>query len=146
MKGENNMIYKQIEADIKKAMIGGNDPVRDALRFLKSKIQQVSKDSQMDIDNNMTITTIKKLVKQNQDSLSYNPTDAEKIQEEINIWESYLPQQIVVTDELIDDIIKESGVSSIKEMGKVMGLIKKKYGVNIDMGLASSKVKEKLNG
>lgn len=139
------MIYDKINNDIKKAMIGGNNSVRDALRYLKSKIQQASIDTRKEVTDEVTISIIKKLVKQNQDSLSYNPSDAEKIEGEITIWESYLPQQAEVTDELISEIVKEVGATSIKEMGKVMGAIKAKYGVNIDMGKASSKVKGVLS-
>lgn len=139
------MIYDNINSDIKKAMIGGDNSIRDALRYLKSKIQQNSIDSMKEVNDEMTISTIKKLVKQNQDSLSYNPNDAQKIRDEINTWEKYLPQQVDVTDELISDIVNEANASSIKDMGKVMGLIRQKYGVNIDMGKASSKVKEKLS-
>lgn len=139
------MIYDKINSDIKKAMIGGNNSVRDALRYLKSKIQQTSIDTRKEVTDEVTISLIKKLVKQNHDSLSYNPSDAEKIEGEIKIWEDYLPQQAEVTDDLISEIVKEVGATSIREMGKVMGAIKAKYGVNIDMGKASSKVKEVLS-
>lgn len=139
------MIYDKINSDIKKAMIGGNNSVRDALRYLKSKIQQSSIDTRKEVTDEVTISIIKNLMKQNKDSLSYNPSDAKKIEGEIKIWEDYLPQQVEVTDDLISEIVKEVGATSIKEMGKVMGAIKAKYGVNIDMGKASSKVKEVLS-
>jgi uncharacterized protein YqeY len=68
--------------------------------------------------------------------------------EEIAIIQSFLPQQMseAEVDAAIAEAITEAGAASIKDMGKVVGLLKGKYAGRMDFGKASAVVKAKLNG
>jgi uncharacterized protein YqeY len=77
-----------------------------------------------------------------------NRNDLEKKEnDEIEIIEQYMPSQIddQEVNKLIDQVINETDSSSIKDMGKVMSVLKEKYSGQMDFGKASSIVKEKLN-
>ena len=133
------MIKEKINDDIKTAMRNKDNHRRDALRFLKSKIQQVEVDSRKEADDEVASQVIKKLIKQNKDSLTYDPSDKEKILYEISAWGGYLPLQLS-SDELeveIKKIIEEKQVSSIKGMGIIMSALKESFGASVDMGVAS---------
>ena len=75
------------------------------------------------------------------------PTLKKKENDEIEIIEQYMPSQINddEIDKLINEIIDETGSSNIKDMGKVMTILKEKYSGQMDFGKASLIVKEKLN-
>ena len=70
-----------------------------------------------------------------------------KESDEIEIIEQYMPSQIddEEVDELINQVINETGSSNIRDMGKVMSVLKEKYSGQMDFARASSIVKEKLN-
>ena len=77
-----------------------------------------------------------------------NRNDLEKKEnDEIEIIEQYMPSQIddEEVDELINQVINETGSSNIRDMGKVMSVLKEKYSGQMDFARASSIVKEKLN-
>lgn len=140
------MIAEKVNSDIKKAMIAKEVEKRDALRFLKSKIQQIEIDSRKEATDDDVVKVIKKLIKQNRDSLSFNPSNKDKIIQEISIWEGYLPSQIG-TDELriiIENIVSTYKLFSIKDIGKVMGLVKNELGSKVDMSSASALAKDIL--
>ena len=65
----------------------------------------------------------------------------------MDVIQNYLPEEISEEDviKIIKETIASSGASSIKEMGKVIGLIKKSHGDNVDMSLVSKHVKSLLN-
>lgn len=141
-------IRNQIAEDIKKAMKGDDTSKRDALRFLMSKLQQVEVDTRKDISDDIAVDVIKKQIKQNRDSLQYLEGDSnlyqkDKVTYEITTWESYLPKQL--TEEEATAAIKEMadkiGAADIKQMGKLMGEVKKELGAKIDMSMASKIVK-----
>jgi uncharacterized protein YqeY len=145
------MIYEIIEKDIIAAMKNNGTNLRDALRFLKSKIQTESIDSRKEIDDDLCISCIKKLIKQNEETLKFiengkNLYLQDKCEIEIEIWRLYLPKMLdeKETVEAVESLIKELNITSIKQMGQVMGELKKKYGQTIDMGIVSKIVKEKL--
>jgi uncharacterized protein YqeY len=145
------MIYEIIEKDIIAAMKTNGTNLRDALRFLKSKIQTESIDSRKEIDDDLCISCIKKLIKQNEETLKFIPNGEnlylqDKCEIEIEIWRLYLPKMLdeKETVEAVESLIKELNITSIKQMGQVMGELKKKYGQTIDMGIVSKIVKEKL--
>ena len=95
---------------------------------------------------------LKKMIKQRSESIEIykknNRSDLLKIeQEELNILSGYLPQQLSETDtkKICEEIIKNSGASSLKDMGKVMGELKKSHADIIDFSKAGQIVKDLLN-
>lgn len=140
------MITEAINQDIKIAMKSGNIRERDALRYLKSKIQQTEKDSKKLVTEEMRIKIVKTLIKQNNDTLKYNPTNKATIEREIKIWEKYLPNTLNNKElkEAILLISKGHNITNKKEFGKLMGLIKNQLGESANMKEASIIVKSIL--
>lgn len=99
------------------------------------------------------LALLQKLVKSRQESAEIyekaGRTDlSTKEREEIAIIQSFLPQPLTPaeTDAAISAAIADAGATSIKEMGKVIGLLKSKYAGRMDFGAASAAVKAKLAG
>lgn len=99
------------------------------------------------------LSMMQSMVKQRQESSkTYRDNDrselAEREEEEILVIQRFLPQQMSEEDasKAIADIIAETGADNIKDMGKVMGVLKTKYAGQLDMAKAGGMVKAKLAG
>jgi len=99
------------------------------------------------------LSLLQSMVKQRQESSKmYRENDraelADREEAEITVIERFLPAQMSEDDTAaaIDAIIAETGASSIKDMGKVMGVLKEKYAGQLDMAKAGGAVKAKLAG
>ena len=95
---------------------------------------------------------LKKMVKQRAESIDIykknNRTDLLEVeQNEYDILTSFLPKQLneEETKKICEDVISKIGANSLKDMGKVMGELKKKYADEIDFSKAGSLIKELLN-
>lgn len=98
------------------------------------------------------MSLLQSMIKQRLDSCkTYNEGGREDLakreQEEIDVIKSFLPAQLDETEleKALSDIIDQTGAADIKDMGKVMGELKKQYAGQVDMGKASSIVKKKLS-
>ncbi len=103
------------------------------------------------IDDTEILSLLQSMVKQRQESSKmYKENDrtelAEREEAEISVIERFLPAQMSEADTAaaIDEIIADTGASSIKDMGKVMGVLKEKYAGQMDMAKAGGLVKGKL--
>ena len=141
-----------IVRDIKELMKSGEKRKVEIVRFILSHLKNEEKEKKRDLELSETIQILKKLLKRNQESFDqFNKAGrvdlASKEKEEMKVIQNYLPEEI--SEEEVIKIVKEtiasSGASSIKEMGKVIGLIKKSHGNNVDMSLVSKHVKSLLN-
>ena len=141
-----------IERDIKELMKSGEKRKVEIVRFILSHLINEEKEKKRDLETSETIQILKRLLKRNQESFDqFNKAGrddlASKEKEEMKVIQNYLPEEI--SEEEVIKIVKEtiasSGASSIKEMGKVIGLIKKSHGNNVDMSLVSKHVKSLLN-
>ena len=137
-----------IERDIKNLMKSGDKRKVEIIRFILSHLQNEEKEKKRDLEKSETIQILKKLLKRNQESFDqYNQAGrddlASKEKEEIDIIQGYLPEEMSEEDviKIIKETISSNGASSIKEMGKIIGLIKKNHGDNVDMSLVSKHVK-----
>lgn len=142
-----------INEDIKSAMLAKEPQKLEALRAIKAVIllEKTREGGTGEISADMEIKLLQKLVKQRRESAEIygnaNRTDlAEKELYEASVIENYLPQQLSMEDvrEKIKKIIAESGASSIKEMGKVMGLATKELAGKADNKLIAGIIKELL--
>ena len=95
---------------------------------------------------------LKKMIKQRSESIEIYKTNNRKDlldveQKEYEILSSFLPKQLgdEETKMICEELVKSTGASSVKEMGKVMGELKKKYSDNLDFAKAGSILKELLN-
>ncbi len=122
------------------------------LRFALSFINKEEKDKKTELEDSEVIKVIKSLIKRNKDSYDQfssanRPELAEKEKKEIDLLQTYLPEVIneKQTQEIVENTIDQLGITSIKEMGKVMGAIKKNHGDNIDLSLVSQIIKKCLS-
>ena len=130
-------LLEQINADLKKAMLERDEVTRDTLRMVKSEL--------LTLDNPDELAVLSRAVKSRRDSIkSYleggRQDLADKEQAEIEVIERYLPKQLSEDEarEAISAIIEELGLSSKKELGKVMKEVKTRYPGQIDGRMASS--------
>ena len=155
------MLLDSIKKDLKIAMKAKETLKISTLRMITSSIKNIeinnrtsSKDesSNESLSDNEIIQLLTKMIKQRKESAEiYKESDRSDLEkkenDEIEIIEQYMPSQINddEIDKLINEIIDETGSSSIKDMGKVMTILKEKYSGQMDFGKASLIVKEKLN-
>ena len=143
---------EKIQKDLVQLMKSGEKNKVEKMRFILSFITQEEKDKNKELTNSEIIQILKKALKRNQESFEqFTKAGREdlalKESEEIAIIQNYLPKDMSEEDvvKIIKETITSSGASSIKEMGKVIGLIKKNHGDNVDMAVVSKHVKDLLN-
>jgi hypothetical protein len=122
-----------------------------AIRLLLSGIKQREVDERKDLTDADVLSVVEKMIKQRRESIAQyekaarnDLADAEKF--ELGVLSGYLPQQMGDA-EIADEVAKavaESGASGIKDMGKVIALLKPRLAGKADMGKVSSLVKSKL--
>lgn len=142
-----------IMTDLKTAMKAKDQAALRSIRAIKAAILLVKTDgSGKELDEAGEIKMIQKLVKQRQDSLDiYEKQGREDLavteREEIEILQRYLPKQL--SDEelskFIEALVGEVGASSMKDMGKVMGLANQRLSGKADGKTIAAKVKELLS-
>ncbi len=146
-------LLEKINNDIKLAMKARHTEKLSALRAVKSELllEQTSSGAAETISEEKGIKIIQKLIKQRKDSAEIykteNRTDLyEKEISEIEFLEAYLPEQM--SDEELTAIIKsaidETGAGSMKDMGKVMGIVNKKVAGKAEGKIIAQKVKSLL--
>lgn len=130
----------------------GNKEDSSILRFALSFINKEEKDKRIELNDSEVIKVIKTLIKRNKDSFDQftsanRPELADKEKKEMDLLQTYLPEVIdeKQTEEIVKNIINELGINSIKEMGKIMGVIKKNHGDSIDLSLVSQIIKKCLS-
>ena len=128
--------------------------ITSSIKNIEINNRTSSKDesSNESLSDNEIIQLLTKMIKQRKESAEiYKESDRSDLEkkenDEIEIIEQYMPSQINddEIDKLINEIIDETGSSSIKDMGRVMTILKEKYSGQMDFGKASLIVKEKLN-
>ena len=146
-------IQNLISEDIKKAMLAREVDKLAALRSVKSAILlEASKDGSSEISDDIALKIIIRLVKQRKDSAQIykeqNRPDLESDElKQLKYLEFYLPEQLS-NDEIetiVNKIIVDNNASSMKDMGRVMGLASKVLGGKADGKLIAQIVKEKLS-
>lgn len=142
-----------ITADMKSAMKAKEKVRLGSIRLLLAAIQRKEVDERITLDDTQTLAAVEKIIKQSRDALSQfqdaGRTDlADKELADIAVWEKYLPEQLSSedVDAMVADALKETGAASIKDMGKVMAVLKPKLQGRADMGQVSTKIKAALSG
>ena len=146
-------LKERITDDMKAAMRSGEKDRLSVIRMITSAIKQREVDERIMLDDNQVLSVLEKMIKQRKESLvqfqAGNRQDlVEKEAAEITLLQGYLPSQLsgAELDALIDDAISASGAASIKDMGKVMAVIKSKAQGRADMAAVGAKIKAKLGG
>jgi uncharacterized protein YqeY len=143
----------RINDDLKQAMRDKNESRVATLRLLTAAIKQREVDERVTLDDARIIGVAEKLIKQSRESIEQytkgNRSDlVAKEQADIAVWQAYMPAQLtdVEIDAAIAEAISATAAASIKDMGKVMGLLKSKLAGRADMGKVGARIKAKLGG
>ena len=144
-------LKSQIQDDMKTSMKAGDKDRLKVVRLMLAAIKQIEVDERIELDDAAVLNVIGKMVKQRRDSISQfqdgGREDLANIElAEIAILEKYLPEQLSDSelDALISKAIKDSGAASVRDMGKVMGLVKAGAQGRADMGKVGAMVKARL--
>ena len=141
----------QINQDMKAAMRSKDEARLSAIRMLWAAIQRREVDERITLDDTQVLSVVEKTVRQSRDAveqfLKGKRADlADKENRDIAFWEVYLPAQ--ASDEEVAKLVREAiattGAVSIKDMGKVVGVLKPKLQGRADMGKVSALVKAQL--
>ncbi len=134
-------------------MRSGDKERLGVIRMITAAIKQREVDERIVLDDTQVVSVLEKMVKQRKESVvqfeAGNRADlVAKESAEIAVLASYLPTPLNDSelDALINEAIATTGASSIKDMGKVMGIIKGKAQGRADMGAVGAKIKAKLGG
>jgi uncharacterized protein YqeY len=142
---------QRIQNDMKVAMRARDSERLGAIRLLLAAIKQREIDEQISLQDPQILAVIEKMIKQRRDAYTQfqagNRQDlAEKEAFEIEVLQKYLPEPLSETeiDAIIAKAIKATNATSMRDMGKVMTVIKQQIQGRADMDKASAKVKAKL--
>ena len=142
----------RINDDVKTAMRSKDKPRLGTLRLLTAAIKQIEVDQRIELDDEQIVAVLEKMLKQRKDSIEQfekaGRTELAEIEiKETAILKEFMPEQMsgADVDALIDEAIAASGAEAMKDMGKVMGMIKPKLAGKADMGAVSGKIKAKLS-
>ena len=146
-------LREQLNEDIKAAMKAREQDRLGALRLMLSAVKQREVDERITLDDAGVIGVVEKMIKQRRESIAQfekasRQDLADKEKAEIAVLEAYLPQKLSEAEvqEAIAAALAESGASGIKDMGKVMAVLKPRLAGRADMGKVSALVKAKLTG
>ena len=147
-------LIKQIDQDIKQAMLGKMEARLRGLRAVKAALllALTEKGSGPELTDEAEIKVLQKLVKQRKESAeiykTQNRADLYQIEaEEMEVIEAYLPKQLdrEAIEQHIKTIIAQLGITSVKEMGKVIGAANKELAGKADGKTISDVVKQLLS-
>jgi uncharacterized protein len=151
------MIRDDIKAALVTAMKAGDKPRTATIRLIQSALKnrdiELRGSDKLPEDDALVTEVLQKMIKQRRESIAMYEqggrqelADAEKA--EVAVIEDFLPAQM--SDEeanaAIDIIIAETGAGSVKDMGKVMTVLKERHASELDMSKASAMVKARLQG
>ena len=146
-------LKERITEDMKAAMRSGEKERLGVIRMITSAIKQREVDERIMLDDAQVLSVLEKMIKQRKESLEQfkagNRQDlVDKEASEITLLQGYMPSQLsgAEIDALITEAVAATGASSIKDMGKVMAIIKGKAQGRADMGAVGAKIKAKLGG
>lgn len=144
-------LKETINEDMKNAMRSKDTALLGTIRLLQAAIKQKEVDERIDLDDSTIIPIIEKMLKQRNDSIdAFKKAERAdlvlKEEFEVSVLKGYMPEQMNLSDvqSVIDDVIKEVGASSMKDMGPVMAKVKEKLAGKADMAAVSKIIKDKL--
>ena len=146
-------LKERVQDDMKAAMRAKDAARLSAIRLLLAALKQKEVDERLQLADADVLAIIEKMVKQRRESIAQfekaarqDLADQEKF--EIGVLTAYLPQQMSEAEvaQAIAAAVSEAGASGVKDMGKVMALLKPRLAGRADMGRVSALVKTKLGG
>jgi uncharacterized protein len=146
-------LKERITEDMKTAMRSGEKDRLAVIRLLQAAIKQREVDERITLDDAQVMAVLEKMIKQRKESIVAFEKGGRadlvtKETNEIAVLQPYLPAQLsdAELDALVAEAITATGAASIKDMGKVMGVVKSKAAGKADMAAVGARIKAKLNG
>jgi uncharacterized protein YqeY len=146
-------LKERITEDMKTAMRGGDKDRLGLIRMLQAAIKQREVDERIQLDDAQTLSVIEKMIKQRKESVAQFQSGGRedlvaKENAEIAVLVGYLPAQLsdAELDAIVKDAIASTGAASVKDMGKVMAIVKQKAAGRADMGAVGARIKAALGG
>jgi len=146
-------LKQQLTDDMKTAMKAGEKDRLGVIRLVNAAIKQREVDERITLDDTQVLAVLEKMLKQRKDSVTqYEAAAREDLaaveRYEIGVIQAYLPAPLSASEieGIVARAIADSGATSAKDMGKVVGLIKPQLAGRADMGQVSALVKQKLGG
>ena len=146
-------LRERITNEMKDAMRAGEKDRLGVIRMLQAAIKQREVDERITLDDSQVLSVIEKMIKQRKESVTQFQAGARedlaaKEVAEIDILNSYLPPQLSAEDldGLIHAAISATSASTIKDMGKVMNILKGQAAGRADMGVVGARIKALLGG
>ncbi|MCK5716958.1 MAG: GatB/YqeY domain-containing protein [Thiomargarita sp.] len=144
-------LNQRITDDMKSAMRAKDKPRLGIIRLIRAAIKQKEIDERISLDDTQVIAVLDKMMKQRRDSLAqYEKANRQDLVDqeafELKIIQSYMPQPLSDSElaDLIDSTLSATGASSIKDLGKVIGILKPKVQGRVDMRALSATLKQRL--
>ena len=145
-------LKSRITDDMKSALKAGEKERLKVIRLILAAIKQQEIDSRSELDDGAVTAVLNKMVKQRRDSVTqFTAGGREDLaaieQAEIGILDAYLPEPMSAQEieQIIADAISETGAGELRDMGKVMAVVKQKAEGRADLGQVSAKVRAKLS-
>ena len=146
------MLRDDINKALTEAMKAKNERAVSTLRMVNSTLKNADIEARTTgkpLDDAAVLSILQKMIKQRQESVELYQKGGradlvKQEQEEVAIISAYLPQQM--SEDEMKAAINETGAASMKDMGKVIGVLRGKYAGQMDFGKASGLVKAKLAG
>jgi uncharacterized protein YqeY len=136
---------------MKTAMRAGDKDRLAVVRLILAGIKQREVDERITLDDAQVLAVLEKMAKQRKESIAQFESGGRadlvaKERAELTIVQSYLPAQLsdAELDALIAEAIAATGATTVKDMGKVMGLVKGKAAGRADMAVVGARIKQKL--
>src|ERR1700748_2623861 len=145
-------LKERITEDMKGAVRAGEKERLGTIRLVLAAIKQREVDERITLDDGQVLSVLEKMIKQRKEAITQFESGGRadlvaKEQSELNVLQTYLPTQMsdAEIDALISEAVASTGATSIKDMGKVMGIVKTKAQGRADMGAVSARIKQKLS-
>lgn len=146
------LLTDRIKEDMKASMKGGDKSRLGVIRLILAAIKQIEVDERIALDDGRTIQVLDKMLKQRRESIRQfadaGRNDLVAIEEaEVLVIQDFLPKALSEeeVDAMVSGAVVESGAESVKDMGKVMALLKVKMQGRADMSVVGAKIKVALS-
>ncbi len=146
-------LKQRLTEDMKAAMRSKDKPRLGVVRLVLAAIKQREVDERIDLDDTQVLAVLDKMVKQRRDSVKqFEDAGRQELADqesyEISVLQEYLPAALdgAELDALIVAAIDNAGAESMKDMGKVMAVLKPQVQGRADMGAVSQQIKSRLGG
>lgn len=145
-------LLAEIKNSMKEAMRAKQKVRLTAIRMLLAQVKQIEVDQRIEVSDTDVLAILDKMIKQRKDSIEQFESAgrqelADNEKQEIEALQEFMPQALSEAEiaSLVDSALAESGAETMRDMGKVMAILKPKMQGRADMGAVSSIIKSRLN-